>query len=110
MGRDSSASRSSISCCTTSTSSRCSWLTPLVLLLSVAAFFSTASAYSYASWHECGSQAVYGGAYGAEVMANLSDFKSSLLSHVWSSFDPSVPAVQVHRHSRFRRARLDSRS
>lgn len=97
MGRDGILHRSSSCCCTSST--RCSWFTPLVLLLSLAAFTTTASAYSYASWHECGSQAVYGGAYGAEVMANLSDFKSSLLSHVWSSFDPAVPAIQVRAQS-----------
>lgn len=33
----------------------------------------------------------YGGLYGAELLANLTSFKSRLLSHVWTSFDPSVP-------------------
>jgi hypothetical protein len=65
-----------------------------VVLLLLAAT-ATAHAYTYTSWHECSAQAVYGGIYGAEVLSNLSDFRSGLLSQVWKSFDPTVPYAKV---------------
>ena len=67
----------------------------LLQLLLTAALVAPSLAYTYTSWHECSAQAVYGGIYGAEVLGNLSDFKSGLLSHVWKSFDPDVPYAQV---------------
>eukprot|EP00879_Flechtneria_rotunda_P001331 GHRR01001481.1.p1 GENE.GHRR01001481.1~~GHRR01001481.1.p1 ORF type:complete len:390 (+),score=80.39 GHRR01001481.1:272-1441(+) len=51
----------------------------------------------YNAWHECNSQAVYGGLYGAETLSNLTYFRSNLLSHIWASFDPSVPFLQGHQ-------------
>lgn len=65
------------------------------LALGVLCLAAPAAAYTYTSWHECSAQAVYGGIYGAEVLGNLSDFKSGLLSHVWKSFDPTVPYAEV---------------
>lgn len=67
----------------------------LLLLLQLLIVLQAASAYTYTSWHECSAQAVYGGIYGAEVLGNLSDFRSSLLSQVWKSFDPDVPYAEV---------------
>ncbi len=66
-----------------------------VVLLLLGTFAAAAHAYTYTSWHECSAQAVYGGIYGAEVLANLSDFRSGLLGQVWQSFDPTVPYPQV---------------
>lgn len=51
----------------------------------------------YSHWRECSSQGIYGGLYGAQLSANLTDFRSNLLSHIWSSFDPSVPYLQGHQ-------------
>jgi len=67
----------------------------LLVLLAAASLAAPAAAYTYTSWHECSAQAVYGGIYGAEVLGNLSDFKSGLLSQVWQSFDPAVPYAEV---------------
>lgn len=71
---------------------------PLMLLLVLLALAQKAAeAYTYTSWHECSAQAVYGGSYGAEVLGNLSDFRSNLLSKVWQSFDPTVPYLEVRQ-------------
>lgn len=71
----------------------------LLQLLIAATAVLHAHAYTYTSWHECSAQAVYGGIYGAEVLGNLSDFKSNLLTHVWQTFDPEVPAAQVSAYT-----------
>jgi hypothetical protein len=68
----------------------------LLLLLQLLIALQAASAYTYTSWHECSAQAVYGGMYGAEVLGNLSDFRSNLLGHVWKSFDPHVTYAEVN--------------
>lgn len=77
---------------------RCNSTHPVMLLLVLLAVAQKAAeATTYTSWHECSAQAVYGGAYGAEVLGNLSDFRSNLLSKVWQSFDPTVPYLEVRK-------------
>jgi hypothetical protein len=66
-----------------------------VALLALCGAPQRSAASTYGNWHECSAQAVYGGMYGAELLANLSSFKSGLLGHVWRTFDPEVPAPQV---------------
>lgn len=51
--------------------------------------------YTYTSYDECSAQGVYDGVYGADLVANLTDFRSNLLSHVFKSFDPTEPYPQV---------------
>lgn len=36
-----------------------------------------------AAWHQCSAQAVYGGAYGYQALANLTEFRLGLLR--WAS-------------------------
>lgn len=67
----------------------------LLQLVAASILLGPAAASTYGSWHECSAQAVYGGWYGAELLTNLTSFKSNLLSHVWSSFDPTVPYPEV---------------
>jgi hypothetical protein len=62
-------------------------LVALTAAAAFAAFRSTASGQSHILWSVTRSRAVYGGRYGTEVIANLSDFKSGLLSTVLDAFD-----------------------
>jgi hypothetical protein len=41
-----------------------------------------------AQWQECSSQGAFIGMYGSQALANLTSFRSSLLSHVWQSYNP----------------------
>ncbi|GBG00334.1 hypothetical protein Rsub_13104 [Raphidocelis subcapitata] len=42
-----------------------------------------APALARAGWHQCGAQAAFSGPYGYHALANLSDFRSGLISAVW---------------------------
>jgi hypothetical protein len=41
-----------------------------------------------AQWQECSSQGAFIGMYGSQALANLTTFRSNLLSHVWQSYNP----------------------
>lgn len=43
-----------------------------------------------AAWHECNSQGVFPGLYGSAALANLTAFRTSLLSKVHTSFNPDA--------------------
>lgn len=50
----------------------------LLLLLLAAAALPRAAA-----WHQCSAQGVFGGLYGYQAVANLSDFRAGLIADIW---------------------------
>jgi hypothetical protein len=41
-----------------------------------------------AQWQECSTQGAFIGMYGSQALANLTAFRSNLLSNVWQSYNP----------------------
>jgi hypothetical protein len=77
----------------------------LVLALSLSLALSAArtkeSGHTHIAWHVSRAHAVFDGVYGAEVVANLSDFRSGLLSTVLDAFDKNKPQTEVHPQPAF---------
>ncbi|KAF6251797.1 methyltransferase domain-containing protein [Scenedesmus sp. NREL 46B-D3] len=46
-----------------------------------------------AAWHECNSQGAFPGLYGSQVLANLTVFRSDLLSKVYPSFNTEAESL-----------------
>jgi hypothetical protein len=103
-GGSSSSSSNIISSSNSSSSRRhvivhtSSFASLLLLALTAAAYYTTSKSNAVAFHtlqHACVSQSVYDGAYGAEAVANLSNFRSGLLSTVVDEFDSTNPKLKV---------------
>ncbi|KAF6255991.1 hypothetical protein COO60DRAFT_1702558 [Scenedesmus sp. NREL 46B-D3] len=52
------------------------------------------SQHVHAQWQECSSQGAFIGIYGSQALANLTAFRSNLLSCIWQSYDPAASYAQ----------------